>query len=102
MNSDPELLLQQLTPRRPDPDVRARVLGRIEPELESGAGATWGRWCTVGIAAGILLGLALNAWITWRHEKRLAELIGPPRIPVAVREIVQLVESVTDKPTAEW
>jgi hypothetical protein len=102
MKSDPEAWLEQLTPRGAFPDVRARVLAMVNEELRASARVPWGRWCGSAIAAGLVIGIALNGWVSWRQEERLTRLYGPPVIPASVAEIAQVVESVTDKPTARW
>jgi hypothetical protein len=102
MNSDPESLLKQLTPRGAGSDVRSRVLAMVGPELEGRARLRWQRWCGLAIAASLVLGIVSNAWICGRQERRLAKLYGPLPIPATVVEIAKEVESVTDKRTADW
>jgi hypothetical protein len=62
----------------------------------------WQRWCGRAVAAGLVLGIALNVWISWNHERRLATLYGPPPLPASVLDVARAVESVTDRPTAQW
>jgi hypothetical protein len=102
MNRDPETLLKQLTARGASSDVRARVLAMVGKELERRPRVHWQRACGLAVAAGLVLGIALNVWLSWRHETRLAQLYGPSPLPATVIDVARAVESVTDRPTAQW
>ena len=77
MNHDLERLLGSLTPLGPRPELRERVLAKVQAELESSNRFHWARWCAAGIAAGLVLGALLNGYVSWRHTERLAKLMEP-------------------------
>ena len=101
MNHDSERLLEQLVPCPAPPELRQRVLAAVTRELAAGRPLRWERWCGLAVAAGLLLGLGLNAWVVQAQEQRLARLYGPRPVPQQIVELARAVESVTDAETAQ-
>jgi hypothetical protein len=77
MNRDPETLLGSLTPLGPPHELRERVLAKVAAELTYTKRFHWERWCGVGIAAGLLFGALMNAYVSWKHDQQLAVLLKP-------------------------
>jgi hypothetical protein len=100
MNPDSEGTLRSLTPRGADRSLRQRVLDEVGRELAARKPARWRRLIGPAVAASIVLAFGANVGITHWHETRLAGIFGPPSIPGNIREMVAIVESVTDRETA--
>ncbi|MFL5339747.1 MAG: hypothetical protein ACJ8F7_06225 [Gemmataceae bacterium] len=101
MSDDPERLLDRLLPRGAPAELRARVLATVAAELRAKPkrrfrGRGW------AVAAGVLLAVALNGWVSRRSEERLAALYGPEPAPADVADLGRSVESVSDADTARW
>jgi hypothetical protein len=100
VNSDPEGTLRSLTPRGADGALRQRVLDEIGRELAARKPARWQRLIGPAVAASVIFAFGANIGITQWHETRLAAIFGPPAIPGNLREVLAIVESVTDRETA--
>ena len=97
---DLEQLLKQYSPGEPDARLRDRVLLSVNRELTKSTRRRWLRRPGLAVAASVLLAVAVNAWVYERDRQRQAAVLssGPPRTVV---EIVDAVESVTDRKTAQ-
>jgi hypothetical protein len=104
-------MLDRLTPRGPDADLRRRVLEVVAEELVQPQIAACrpiavrrktreGR-LLAATAAAIALALALNFAVAARNDALQLRLLGPAPTPRSITEVVQAVESVTDRETAE-
>jgi hypothetical protein len=102
MNGDPERFLEQVPLRGAPPHLRDRVLARVTRELTAPAQVRWTGWAGVAVAAGLLLGVALNAVVVRVQEARLAALYGPRPVPRPLVELAETVAAVTDEQTASW
>jgi hypothetical protein len=76
MNEDLEQLLSRLTPRGPGPQLRPRVLAAVADELQSPP-SPWLRRAALGVAAALVVGIALNVWVSTAADRQLAQLLGP-------------------------
>ena len=100
--SDPvEEKLTELVPRGADRRLRGRVLRAVSDELALPPVVSWDGRAAWVVAASILLGLALNAWIANRHQVRMAQLYGPPAEPKVVQDVVDAVRVAADDRAAE-
>jgi hypothetical protein len=64
--------------------------------------ARWLRRAAMAVAASLLLGVALNVWVSRSSERRLAQLFGPPPVSREAMELAKAVEQVTDAQTGRW
>jgi hypothetical protein len=101
MTDDPDRLPGPLTPRGAPAELRARTLAAVTGALAARRNR-WRRRRTWAVAAGLLLAVALNGWVSRRGEARLAELYGPEPTPAAVADLARSIESAADADTARW
>ena len=102
MTDEPDSLLDRLTPRGAPPELRARVLAAVSEELARQPRSRRVALRGWAVAAGILLAIALNGWVSRRSEARLAGLYGPESTPGAMLDLARTVESAADAETARW
>jgi hypothetical protein len=124
MSDDVERRLDRLTIRGLRPEVRAQVLAAVESELQAVPKGTeevvgkaldsaelrlrqpppspWLRRAAMATAAGLLVGIALNVWVTKSSERRFAQLLGSPPVSKRAMEIAKDVEAITDAETGQW
>ncbi len=104
-------MLDRLTPRGPDATLRDRVLAAVEQELAGTDTAATrpavsrrrsreGR-LLAATAAAVALAVGLNFAVAARDDALEARLFGPAPTPRSIAEIVDAVESVTDRETAQ-
>lgn len=103
-------VLGRLTPRGPDASLRDRVLAAVEEELAGTDIAAMravsrhrsreGR-LLAATAAAVALAVGLNFAVAARDDALEARLFGPAPTPRSIAEIVDAVESVTDRETAQ-
>jgi hypothetical protein len=89
MNDDIERLLSELTPRGAGPELRPHVLAAVADQLEAARPSPWLRRAAIGVAASLLVGVALNVWVSLVADRQLAQLLGPP--PAAGQNAEQML-----------
>jgi hypothetical protein len=94
MNDDIERLLSRLTPRGAGPPLRPRVLAAVAGELQAAKPSPWLRRAALGVAASLLVGIALNVYVSTTADRRLAQLLGPP--PAAGRNAERMLAEYND------
>lgn len=102
-------ILSRLSPRGPDTSLRDRVLDVVDEELvrdtstmrpaASQRRSREGR-LLAATAAAVVLAVGLNFAVAARNDALEARLFGPAPTPRSIAEIVDAVESVTDRETA--
>jgi hypothetical protein len=97
-----EVLLGGLTPQKIQPDLRPQVLAAVANRLQEDRESRRLRWAAWMVAASILFGFVLNFATSWRSERRLAQIYGPPPVSNQAFEIAQFIEKVTDPQTSKW
>lgn len=102
MNDEIEPLLGRLKPRGVGPELRPQVLAAVASRLEAESASPWLRRSALAVAATLLVGIALNVWVSDRSERRLAQLFGPTPVPKQVLELADAVQEITDTQTAQW
>jgi hypothetical protein len=104
MSDEVEGLLRQVTVRGAPPELRARILGKVEEQLHRTAGRrSRGRMRPALAAAASLLGaIALNYWVNAALDRRLAKVLGPPVVRRQAAEIAAEIASITEPVTGQW
>jgi hypothetical protein len=97
-----ERLLSELKPIGVRPDLRPRVLEAVEGELLTETPSRWLRLAALATAASIMLGIALNVWVSKASDRRLAQLFGPPPVSKQALELAEAVAKITDAQTGQW
>ncbi len=105
MNQDIERLLDELTPRGPAPELRARVLDAVANVLADAPTPTRRRFRVgpgMGVAAALLAGLMMNYLANASVDRRLKAALGPPPVPRQAAEIAAEITVLTDSRTGRW
>jgi hypothetical protein len=104
MNEDIERRFRRVSPRGAPPELRPRVLAAIADELPPPISRPSRRAFYPGLAAaaGVLIGVASNFWVTDALDRRLAIVLGPPPVSRQAEEIAAEVASITDPTTGRW
>lgn len=103
MSDELERLLSQITPRGAPPELRPRVLEAVAEELDSRRRrGNRPALALAGVAAALVLSLALNYQVSRASERRLTRILGP--IPASKRalELANDIAAITDAETGRW
>jgi hypothetical protein len=106
MTDDLERRLRQVSPVGAPPELRARVLAAVAQQLHLAAPISSHRPIrfrpAVAVAAGLVVSLGLNVWVSDRLDRRLATVLGPPPAWRQAAEIADDVATITDPSTGRW
>lgn len=96
-----ERQLRLLTPRPAPNDLRQSVLVAVSHELAASRRPRWDR--RIALAATVLLvaSAVLNIIVIRSGERRLARILGPEAMPLAIVRCGEIIEGVTDNETAQ-
>jgi hypothetical protein len=72
------------------------------PAAIANADSRWLRRAAMVTAAGLLVGISLNVWVTKSSERRFAQLLGPTPVSKRAMEIAKDIEAITDAQTGQW
>jgi hypothetical protein len=62
----------------------------------------WMRRAAAAVAAAMFFGIVSNVWASWRADRFMAKLLGPPPVSKQAMEIAQEIGRITDPQTAQW
>jgi hypothetical protein len=88
--------------RKGTEEVVGKTLDSTELRLRQPPPSPWLRRAAAATAAGLLLGVGLNLWVTKESQRRFAQLFGPPPVSKRAMEIAKDVEAITDAETGQW
>ncbi len=102
MNDDIERRLRQVTPQGAPPELRSRVLAAVAGELNAATRSRRTYRPLLAVAAAVLAALALNYWVNYTVDQRLAIVLGPPPVRIGAAEIAADVGAVADPSIGQW
>jgi len=95
--------LERLLPSGPGKDLRRQVLQAVETELQESRGRRWELILAVAALVLPFVGGGLIRHANVRHERQMAQLLGPRPMPKAIIELQATIASVTNEATgARW